>query len=101
MTDEMMNLRALLEKSSDADLLREMIGFTAQRLMELEVEGLTGASHGERSAERITAGRNAVHVGLLHHRRQRLTSVALAEIRVRVPECLRDRQRSKTGIGRP
>src|SRR5947199_10399911 len=54
MTDEMMNLRALPEKSSDADLLREMIGFTAQRLMELEVEGLTGAAHGERSAERIT-----------------------------------------------
>ena len=54
MTDEMMSLRTLLEKSSDADLLREMIGFTAQRLMELEVEGLTGAAHGERSAERIT-----------------------------------------------
>src|SRR2546429_338732 len=54
MTDEMMNLRALLEKNSDADLLREMIGFTAQRLMELEIEGLTGAAHGERSAERIT-----------------------------------------------
>jgi putative transposase len=53
MTDEMMNLRALLEKSSDADLLREMIGFTAQRLMELEVEGLTGAAHGERSPDRI------------------------------------------------
>jgi len=31
-----------------------MIGFAAQRLMDLEVEGLTGASHGERSAERIT-----------------------------------------------
>jgi hypothetical protein len=27
----------------DADLLREMIGFAAHRLMELEVEGLTGA----------------------------------------------------------
>jgi transposase-like protein len=54
MTDEMIALRALLEKSSDADLLREMIGFTAQRLMELEVEGLTGAAHGERSPERIT-----------------------------------------------
>lgn len=39
MTDEMMTLRTLLEKSSDADLLREMIGFTAQRLMELDVEG--------------------------------------------------------------
>jgi putative transposase len=45
MTDEMMTtLRTLLEKSSDADLLREMIGFTAQRLMELEVEGFTGAA---------------------------------------------------------
>src|SRR5919205_2296464 len=53
MTDEMMNLRALLEKSSDADLLREMIGFTAQRLMELEVEGLTGAAYGEKSQERF------------------------------------------------
>ena len=53
MTDEMMTLRTLLEKSSDTDLLREMIGFTAQRLMELEVEGLTGAAHSERSPERI------------------------------------------------
>src|SRR5215471_4803070 len=53
MTDDMMSLRALLEKSSDADLLREMVGFVAQRLMELEVEGLTGAAHGERSPDRI------------------------------------------------
>src|ERR1700734_4492291 len=53
MTNDMMTLRTLLEKSSDADLLREMIGITAQRLMELEVEGLTGAAHGERSPERI------------------------------------------------
>ncbi len=53
MTDDMMNLRALMEKSADADLLREMIGFAAQRLMELEVGSLTGAGPGERSAERI------------------------------------------------
>ncbi len=53
MTDEMMSLRTLLEKSSDAELLREMVGFAAQRLMELEVESLTGAGHGERSPERI------------------------------------------------
>ena len=30
-----------------------MIGFTAERLMALEVEGLTGAAHGERTPERI------------------------------------------------
>ena len=53
MTDDKLTLRTLLEKSSDADLLREMIAFSAQRLMELEVEGLTGAEHGERTPERI------------------------------------------------
>jgi len=54
MTDEMMSLRALLEKSSDAERLREMIGFAAERLMALEVGTLTGAAHGERSPDRIT-----------------------------------------------
>ena len=53
MTDEMMSLRTLLEKSADVELLREMVGFAAQRLMELEVEGLTGAAHGERDPNRI------------------------------------------------
>jgi transposase-like protein len=53
MANEMMNLRALVEKAPDADLLREMIGFAAQRLMELEVAGLTGAAYGEKSVERL------------------------------------------------
>jgi putative transposase len=53
MTDEMMTLRSLLEKNADADVLRDMIGFAAERLMELEVQGLTGAVHGERSLERL------------------------------------------------
>ncbi|MBB4363129.1 transposase-like protein [Bradyrhizobium sp. CIR18] len=42
-----------MERVPDADLLREMIGFAAQRLMELEVAWLTGAvKNAERLAQR-------------------------------------------------
>ena len=77
MTDEMMTLRTLLEKSSDTDLLREMIGFTAQRLMELEVEGLTGAAHGEHSPERINQ-RNGY--------RDRLWETRAGTVELRIPK---------------
>ena len=53
MTDDSIALRELLEKSADADLLREMIGFAAERLMALEVQGLTGAGYGERAPDRL------------------------------------------------
>jgi putative transposase len=53
MTDERMALQSLLEKTPHADFLRRMIGFAAQRLMELDVEGRTGAAHGERSPDRL------------------------------------------------
>ena len=33
MTNDMTTLRTLIEKKSDADILREMIGFTVERLM--------------------------------------------------------------------
>ena len=52
MTDDKIALRALLEKGSDATFLRDTISFAAQRLMDLEAEGLCGAGHGERSSER-------------------------------------------------
>ena len=53
MTTDMMNFRDLVEKAPDADLLREMIGFAAERLMELEVGAKTGADYGEKSSERL------------------------------------------------
>ncbi|ETW11223.1 transposase [Roseivivax marinus] len=56
MTKPMMDLRELVGRSGDADLLREMIGFAAERLMELEVGGQTGAAYGEKSPERRAPG---------------------------------------------
>ena len=77
MTDDMMNLRTFLEKSADADLLREMIGFAAQRLMELDVEGLTGAAHGVRDPDRINQ-RNGY--------RDRLWETRAGTVELRIPK---------------
>ena len=58
MTDEMMNLLSLVEKTPDADL-----GYAAQRMMEMEVEGLTGAAYGEKNAERLSATATVIAPG--------------------------------------
>jgi transposase-like protein len=45
-------LQELLDKGSDTDLLREMMTFVVNRMMDLDVEGITNAAYGERSANR-------------------------------------------------
>jgi hypothetical protein len=52
MTLDRIALKELADKGSDADLLREMLAFITAQLMEMEVEGLTGAAHGARTGER-------------------------------------------------
>jgi putative transposase len=48
-------LADLVEKGADSDLLRDMIQYVAQRLMELDTEGLCAAAYGERNEERINS----------------------------------------------
>jgi transposase-like protein len=53
MTDAKMALLELVEQEADADLVREMLAFAAERMMEMEIEAKTGAAAGTRSPERL------------------------------------------------
>ena len=57
MTEERMALLELIEKRGDADLVRELLAYAAERLMAVEGEGLGGAKHGERSLARTNRRR--------------------------------------------
>src|SRR5450759_1705040 len=77
MTDDRLALKELLEKTPDANYLREMIGFAAQRLMELDIESRTGAAHGKRSSER-QAQRNGY--------RDRILETCAGTVELRIPK---------------
>ena len=79
MTDDRLALIELVEKQADGDLVREMLAFAAERIMEVEVELRTGAAKGARSPLRevqrygyrerewdTRAGRIALEIPKLH-----------------------------------
>jgi hypothetical protein len=49
MTDDRMALIELVEKAADTDLVRKMLAFAADRMMEAEVETESGAAEGART----------------------------------------------------
>ena len=48
-------LAELAEKGAEPDLLREMIQYVAQRMMEMDAEGLCAAAYAERNPERLNS----------------------------------------------
>ena len=77
MTQDRMQLSELLEKAGADEFVREMIGFVAQRLMELDVDNRCGASHGERSEVR-TNSRNGF--------RDRVWEIRAGTVGLRIPK---------------
>ncbi len=52
MIDDRMALVELIEQGADSDLVREMLAFAAERMMDLEIEARTGAPADSRSHSR-------------------------------------------------
>src|SRR5688572_32817912 len=72
-----MALAELAEKGADADLLKQMIQYVAQRMMEMDAEGLCAAAYGERSPERLNS-RNGY--------RERLWETRAGSIDLKIPK---------------
>ena len=70
-------LADLVEKGADSDLLRDMIQYVAQRLMDLDTEGLCAAAYAERSPER-TNSRNGY--------RERLWQTRAGAVDLKIPK---------------
>jgi putative transposase len=55
MTTPTIALTELAEKGADVDVLRQMVQFMAQKLMEIDVEGRCGAGYDEKSPDRLNS----------------------------------------------
>src|SRR6202167_596389 len=70
-------LAELAEKGAEPDLLREMIQYVAQRMMEMDTESLCAAAYGERSPERANS-RNGY--------RERLWETRAGSVDLKIPK---------------
>ena len=70
-------LAELAEKGADTDLLKQMIQFVAQRMMEMDAESLCAAAYGERSPERLNS-RNGY--------RERLWETRAGSVELKIPK---------------
>ena len=70
-------LTELAEKGADADFLREMIQYVAQRMMDMDVESLCAAAYGERNPDRQNS-RNGF--------RERLWETRAGSVDLRIPK---------------
>jgi putative transposase len=77
MTNATMALADLAEKGPDVDMLRQMVQFMAQRMMDFDVETLCGAGYDEKSAERLNS-RNGV--------RERAWETRAGRIELKIPK---------------
>ena len=80
MTTPTIALSELAQKGADIDVLRQMVQFMAQRLMEIDVEQRCGAGYDVKSSERINS-RNGY--------RQRLWDTRAGSIELKIPKLRR------------
>jgi putative transposase len=71
------SLAELAEKGADTDLLREMIQYVAQRMMDMDVESLCAAAYAERSPDRLNS-RNGY--------RERLWETRAGSVDLKIPK---------------
>lgn len=81
MTAPIMTLAELAEKGPDVDVLRQMVQFMAQRLMEIDVEGRCGASYDEKAPGVRLNSRNGY--------RERTWDTRAGSVELRIPKLRR------------